>query len=960
MTLSYRTACDTSAIALALVVGASCCDPVLAACTATGTNQTCTNTGTMTGGTFGIQDNAFLTLTNDGGTISGLSRGVYTVGDLSLLNTNNGVINSTGAGVTYGIYVGSVGVPANIVWFHNDAGSSIQGVNTGVAVWGGIPNPGTFVNAGSISGGSYAGIESVNLSYITNSGSIGGGQYGVASGAVDVTNTGTITGTSNSGVFAFGGAATVTNTGGTITGGQFGVRSDSGDLSVSNLAGGTITGTGNAGVYFTSSAASTYNVNVSNGAGASIGGGKGIYAISSGGDVNLTVLNSGTLSGTDVNSGAITYSAIGGGATITNGVGGTISGPGYGLYNAGSSGMTTVNSGTISNAGYSAVARPAIYSNGALTVTNNAGGTITSDNNNTVIFGKGSSFTIANAGTISLLSGTGNVGIYYQDIPGTGSVSLTNAATGTISSTGYGLGFASNNSAMPVNFVNAGTISSYATTVDVTGRLTLQNTGSITSSNGNVTVFVQNDGSTITNSGTISNAAGNPAILYAMGTTGHTLNIDPGAKFIGGVDWQSNTGNIIRYGTGSYTTPVLNYMIAGNAINLNNANQVLITSGLNGAGNGNIVVTQAAPITSTAVTAVLPDFTRAVFGAVGGILDNNIDLPQRIGAAPGHQPASSGAAPLSFAPSAQAGGDRSAFDMAFNSIDRSSRMVLPQGTSRDAEGNLVWARGFGGTRIQPATAADVGSVATHYGAMVGYDRRVDAWRVGGFAGAGQMSGWMSDGSGRLRADLYFAGLYGRRELGAAVFDVALASGGLSANATRMVNGPAGPESANGGFGGFFIAPEVSLGYRYALSPAAMVTPYVKLRYNGTFSGGYTERDSSQNASYDARAVHMLEERFGAIFAYTLTGASGLATRLSLNASVFGQQRIGPQGFGASIAGTGFVVNYTNATRVPGGSVGVGFDTQLGRTVALFGSADATFTGDAAAAYAARSGLKVSF
>ncbi|CCD98595.1 autotransporter outer membrane beta-barrel domain-containing protein [Bradyrhizobium sp. STM 3809] len=959
MNLSYRTARDSSAFALALVVGASCCDPVLAACTATGTNQTCTNTGTMTGGTFGIQDNALLTLTNNGGTISGLSRGVYTVGDLSLANTNSGVINSTGAGVTYGVYVGSVGFPSNIVSFHNDAGSSIQGVNTGVAVWGGIPTPGTFVNAGAISGGSYAGLETVNLSYVTNSGSINGGQYGVTSGAIDLTNTGTITGTSNSGVFAFGGAATVTNNGGAITGGQYGVRSDSGDLSVTNLAGGTMTGTGHAGVYFSATTAS-YNVSVTNAAGASIAGGMGIYAINTGGGLNLTVQNAGTLSGTDVNAGAISYSAIGGAATVTNAASGSISGPGYGLYNSGSSGMTVVNSGTISNAGFSAVARPAIYSNAALTVTNNAGGMISSDNDNVVVFGKGSSFTVSNAGAISLLSGTGNTAVYYQDIPGTGSVSITNAAGGTISSSGYGLGFASNNAAMPVNIVNAGTISSNAVALDVTGRLTLQNTGSIASSNGNMTIVVQNDGSTITNSGTISNAAGNPAIFYALGTTGHTLNIDPGAKFIGGVDWQSNTGNTIRYGTGSYTTPVLNYTIAGNAITLNNANQVLITSGVSGAGNGNIVVTQSNPTTSTAVTAVLPDFTRAVFGAVGGILDNDIDPPQRIGIAPASQGASSGTATLSFAPAVQSGSDRSAFESAFASTDWSSRMALPQGTSRDAEGNLVWARGFGGTRIQPGTAADAGSVATHYGAMVGYDRRVDAWRVGGFAGAGQMSGWMNDGSGRLRADLYFAGLYGRRELGAAVFDVALASGGLSASATRAVNGPAGRENANGGFCGFFIAPEVSLGYRYALSPAAMITPYVKLRYNGTFSGGYTERDSSQNASYDARAVHMLEERFGAIFAYTLTGASGLATRLSLNASVFGQQRIGPQSFGASIAGTGFAVNYTSAARVPGGSIGIGFDTQLARTVALFGSADATFTGDAAAAYAARSGIKVSF
>ena len=69
----------------------------LAQCATTGTDQTCTNSVTITGGATGISDTGTLTLTNTStGIISGTSFGI----DAAIANvTNSGAIQSTGTGI---------------------------------------------------------------------------------------------------------------------------------------------------------------------------------------------------------------------------------------------------------------------------------------------------------------------------------------------------------------------------------------------------------------------------------------------------------------------------------------------------------------------------------------------------------------------------------------------------------------------------------------------------------------------------------------------------------------------------------------------------------------------------------------------------------------------------------------------------------------------------------------------
>ena len=82
-----------------------------AQCATTGTDQTCTNSVAITGGTIGISDTGTLTVTNTAtGTISGTSFGI----DAVIANvTNSGAIQSTGTGI-HGSGTGTSNVTNNV------------------------------------------------------------------------------------------------------------------------------------------------------------------------------------------------------------------------------------------------------------------------------------------------------------------------------------------------------------------------------------------------------------------------------------------------------------------------------------------------------------------------------------------------------------------------------------------------------------------------------------------------------------------------------------------------------------------------------------------------------------------------------------------------------------------------------------------------------------------------------
>ncbi|MGA8224954.1 MAG: hypothetical protein WCA55_00360 [Xanthobacteraceae bacterium] len=158
--------------------------PARAQCATAGANQTCTNSGFLSGGAVGILDTATLTLTNTRtGTVTGANVGV--AADTANV-TNSGVITSTGAN--------SQTIFANTVNLTNSGTVAATGGNSpGIQAF----NSANITNSGSISG-TLAGINAVpaaNGVTIVNSGSISGGVVGItAFSSATVVNSGIISG----------------------------------------------------------------------------------------------------------------------------------------------------------------------------------------------------------------------------------------------------------------------------------------------------------------------------------------------------------------------------------------------------------------------------------------------------------------------------------------------------------------------------------------------------------------------------------------------------------------------------------------------------------------------------------------------------------------------------------------------------------------------------------------------
>jgi hypothetical protein len=129
-------------------------------CTPTGTNQTCTNSIFLSGGTIGISDLAgqnTLTVTNTtSGTISGSQSGI-------VANSNANVTNS---GTISGV---SIGISA-FVDAHVTNSGTISAFVIGILA----NNNATVTNSGTISanGDSGTGIFAINNANVTNSGTI--------------------------------------------------------------------------------------------------------------------------------------------------------------------------------------------------------------------------------------------------------------------------------------------------------------------------------------------------------------------------------------------------------------------------------------------------------------------------------------------------------------------------------------------------------------------------------------------------------------------------------------------------------------------------------------------------------------------------------------------------------------------------------------------------------------------
>jgi hypothetical protein len=188
-------------------------------CTATGTNQTCTNAGLLSGINAGIVDGGTLTLTNTAtGTIRPTGPNSFGVNADTANVSNSGTIsggligilasaaNVTNSGTITG---GDVGIHAETANVTNSGTIQATG-HFAVEISGIVTNSGIIQAAGA----NGAGIHVLETATVTNFGTIQGtgpGAVGIVGDTANVTNSGTISGV-DSGISLFG-SANVTNHG---------------------------------------------------------------------------------------------------------------------------------------------------------------------------------------------------------------------------------------------------------------------------------------------------------------------------------------------------------------------------------------------------------------------------------------------------------------------------------------------------------------------------------------------------------------------------------------------------------------------------------------------------------------------------------------------------------------------------------------------------------------------------
>ena len=438
--------------------------PATVTCTGTVTNQNSPNgfgTGVETGLTINVQAGATVTGTTSPGDGIAVAGG-NTVNNLGAIAgpANNGIVAIQAVADTLTVN-------------NNSSTATISGLN-GV---NGVNGSALVVNQGTITGTSNAGsaiTAGVSLN-VTNMGTgiiMSAGtaiDNGGAGGSITVTNAGNIQAAGSS-IHAFG-AITFTNTGtmvGTINGGTIngnnsamitgGVGAVRGDLTLTNS--GTIINplAGDFGA-----GALAGNVTITSNSGTISGSAAGI---TSGGNVMVTS-NSGTISSSTSGIGASSFAINAGTETTDANV--TNTSTGKIMANEAAGGLQAIGilakTATVNNAGLISASGPdaindGINTTGLTTITNAATGTISSSSRSGV---RVNNATITNDGLI-----TGNEGIVFRNAGATGSV----VNSGTITGTGgiaidYGLNGSANPFTLtlePGSVINGKVMSTVATT----------------------------------------------------------------------------------------------------------------------------------------------------------------------------------------------------------------------------------------------------------------------------------------------------------------------------------------------------------------------------------------------------------------------------------------------------------------------------------------------------------------
>ena len=792
------------------------------------------------------------TTTNQEGGAPGTSSGTTGYGT----GTETGVTVNLGnnASVT-GTFTGISFLDATVT---NNVGGSISGAQRGISVANGLNTAGSVdvTNFGSIAGtaSSGTGIFAVTAATVTNyaGASITGGAFGISGDVINVTNSGSIVGTSTIAIWGGTSTTVINNAGASISSNLHGIYGSAGLADVTN-SGSIVGGSGN-GI-----TANTH-ATVTNNAGASIAGGQvGIF--SSSGLVNVT--NYGSISGTS----AYGIDAGGGGSSVFNA--GTISGGTAAIRFAGSGNTLTLAPGSI--------------------ITGNVLGT---GNDTLQLGGTGAAtFDVSQIGPTAQYRGFGT---FNKVGSSTWSVTGTSSYAGPVNVDGGTLSVNGDISSASVVMVNTGgTLGGNGTVGNTTinggalapgnsiGLLTVQ--GSLTftaASSYMVEVSPANaDRTNVTGTATLGGATVNASFAVGTyvtkqytivnatggvtGTFNSLVNTNLPANFTSSLSYDANNAYLnLTLSFIPPSAPSFGGGLNGNQRNVGNA----LINFFNSTGGIPLVFGTLTPAGLTQASGE---------GATATQQTTIAAMTQFMGVMTDPFAAGRGDVGLSAPAFAEPGDPSNAYASSGrkrSDTERAAYGVITKAASRappfEQRWN-VWGAGFGGSQTTDGHAALGSHTASSRigGVAVGADYWLSPQAVAGFALAGGGTNFSVNGSGSGRSDLFQAGAFVRHTDGSTYVTAAAAYGWQDVTTDRTVS-IAGIDQLRGQFNANAYSARVEGGNRHVLASIGGIglTPYAAAQVVAFDLPAYAERTLSGASTfaltYAAKTVTATHTEFG--------------------------------------------------------------------------------------------------
>ncbi len=256
----------------------------------------------------------------------------------------------------------------------------------------------------------------------------------------------------------------------------------------------------------------------------------------------------------------------------------------------------------------------------------------------------------------------------------------------------------------------------------------------------------------------------------------------------------------------------------------------------------------------------------------------------------------------------------------------------------------VWGSGFGGsgTSNGDPTMGSSNVTASTYGFAAGADYHVSPDTVLGAAVAGSGTNWnLAQAPGTGRSDAFQAGVYGTKYFGPAYLGAALAFSDHWFTTNRTALG----DQLTANFQGQSFGMRVESGYRFAVVPAAGVTPYAAIQAQSFHTPSYSETDPAGGGfglTYNAMSATDTRSELGGRFD-ALTAWSGVPVQLRARVA-WAHDWVNAPALGASflaLPGTSFVVNGAPLPR-DSALTSIGAELHLTSRWTLIGKFDGAF------------------